>query len=43
MHSQYFRLSFVTHVRYNCARTACSIPTPSAARRIGFGRVGDDL
>ena len=34
---------FVNHVRYTCARTALPIPTPSSARRIGLGRVGDDL
>ena len=37
------RLSFVTHLRYTYAQVALSIPTPSAARRIGVGRVGDDL
>jgi len=37
------RLSFVTHLRYTYARTASTIPTPSAARRLGVGRVGDDL
>ena len=36
-------LSFVTHVRYNCARTACAIPIPSSARLIGVERSGDDL
>src|SRR6516165_8798253 len=33
------RLSFVTHLRYTYARTASTIPTPSAARRLGVGRV----
>ena len=36
-------LSFVEHVRYTYARTALLIPTPSAVRSIGLGRVGDDL
>ena len=36
-------LSFVDHVQYKCTRMAWPIPTPSAARRIGIGRVGDDL
>jgi hypothetical protein len=31
------------HVRYNCARMALPISTPASARRIGIGRVGDDL
>jgi hypothetical protein len=35
--------SFVTHVRYKCARTAVPIPTPSSARRIGIERGGNDL
>jgi hypothetical protein len=38
-----FLLSFVTPVRYTYARTAVPIPTPSAVRRIGLGRVGNDL
>jgi hypothetical protein len=41
--SQDFRLSSVNSLWYICARTACSIPTPSSARRIDLGRVGDDL
>jgi|GraSoiStandDraft_16_1057320.scaffolds.fasta_scaffold1085708_1 hypothetical protein len=36
-------LSFVDHVRYKCTQMAWPIPTPSAVRRIGIGRVGDDL
>src|SRR5262252_8162951 len=35
-----FLLSFVNHMRYTCAHTACPIPTPSSARRISIGRVG---
>jgi hypothetical protein len=34
-------LSFVTHVRYNCVRTARAIPILSFARRIGVERGGD--
>jgi hypothetical protein len=30
-------------VRYKDVRAAVPIPTPSAARRLGIGRVGDDL
>jgi hypothetical protein len=41
--SQDFLLSFGDHVRYTYARTALPIPTPFSARRIGLGRVGDDL
>ena len=36
-------LSFVNHMRYTYVRTAFPIPTPSAARRLGLGRVGNDL
>ena len=38
-----FLLSFAHQVRYKYARTASPIPTPSSARRIGLGKVGDDL
>jgi hypothetical protein len=41
--SQDFLLSFVNHVRYTYARTACPIPTPSSICLIRIGRVGDDL
>ena len=41
--SQDFRLSFLNHLRYKGARTALPMPTPSAARRIGIERGGDDL
>ena len=37
------RLSFVTHLRYNEPDRLCPMLTPSAARRLGVGRVGDDL
>jgi len=40
---QNFLLSFVTHLGYNCARVALPIPIPSSARRMGPGRMGDDL
>jgi hypothetical protein len=43
MRAQDFLLSFINHVRYNCARMALPISTPASARRIGIGRVGDDL
>jgi hypothetical protein len=36
-------LSLVNHVRYKGTQMALPIPTPSAARLIGIGRVGDDL
>ena len=36
-------LSFVPLLWYTGARMACPIPIPSAARRLGVGRVGDDL
>src|SRR5215470_11098890 len=40
---QYFLLSSANHMRYTCAQVAFPIPTPSSARLIDIGRVGDDL
>ena len=38
-----FLLSSGSHMRYTYAQAALPIPTPSSARLIGLGRVGDDL
>jgi len=43
MRSQDFLLSSGRHMRYTYDRAALPIPTPSSARHIGIGRVGDDL
>jgi hypothetical protein len=42
-HSHDFLLSFVLPIRYKCPRPTLRIPTPSSARRIGLGRVVNDL
>jgi hypothetical protein len=36
-------LSSGNHLRYTYTQAALPIPTPSSARHIGIGRVGDDL
>jgi hypothetical protein len=41
--SEDFLLSFGNHMRYKRARTTSPLPTLSSARRIGLGRVGNDL
>jgi hypothetical protein len=39
----YLLLSFGGHLRYICALRASAMRTPSSARLMGRGRVGDDL